>query len=85
MTPTRDEIIQALENPTPNPLAEAVADAVRRYASEFAAAVSENAGFAQTIRLTAPANETESVAFELFVQELKANMPATKIAIRGDS
>jgi hypothetical protein len=83
MTPAREEIIQALENPTPNPLAEAVGDAVRRYAAEFSAAVRDNAGFAQTIRLTAPTNETESFAFQLFVEELKANMPATKIAIRG--
>ena len=35
MFPTRDEILQALDDPNPNPLAEAVAAAISRYSDEF--------------------------------------------------
>jgi hypothetical protein len=82
MASTRAEIMQALENPTPNPLAEAVGDAVRRYGVEFAVAVRGNAGVAQIVRLTPPMNEIESVAFELLVQEVKATMPRATISTR---
>jgi hypothetical protein len=79
MSPTREEIIKALEDPAPNPLAEAVAEAISRYGTEFADGVTRNGGFAKAIRLTAPASEIESAAFDLFVQELKESAPGVKI------
>jgi hypothetical protein len=79
MSPTREEIIKALEDPAPNPLAEAVAAAIARYSAEFAEGVSRHGGFAKAIRLTAPAYEIERVAFDLFVQELKTNAPRVNI------
>jgi hypothetical protein len=79
MSPTRKEIIEALENPAPNPLAEAVAAAIARYSAEFAEGVTRNDGFARAIRLPAPACEIERVAFDLFVQELKESAPGVKI------
>jgi hypothetical protein len=74
MSPTREEIIKALEDPTPNPLAEAVAAAIARYTAEFAEGVTRNGGFAKTIRLTAPASEIERAAFDLFIRELKTTL-----------
>lgn len=79
MSPTREEIIHALESPDPNPIADAVADAITRYGEEFAAAVSAGKGFGGTIRLSEPISQTQAVAFELFVQQIKESMPQTKI------
>ena len=82
MSPTRDEILQALDDPNPNPLAGAVAAAISRYSNEFAATVNKNAGFSKMIRLTAPADEIEQAAFDIFVQQLNASLPETKIMTR---
>ena len=79
MSPTREEIIEALEDPSPNPLAEAVAAAMSRYGAEFAEGVARNGGFAKPIRVTAPGNEIERAAFDLFVRELKTSAPGVKI------
>ena len=79
MSPTREEVIAALEDPSPNPLAEAVAAAISRYSDEFAENVNRNGGWARPIRLTAPGNEIERAAFDLFVRELKTSAPAVTI------
>lgn len=79
MSPTREEIIAALEDPSPNPLAEAVAAAIARYSAEFAESVTRNGGFAKPVRLAAPANDIERAAFDLFVQELKTSAPGATI------
>jgi hypothetical protein len=63
-------------------LAEAVAAAISRYSDEFGATVNKNAGFSKTIQLTAPADEIEQAAFDLFVQQLNASLPETKIMTR---
>ena len=70
---------QTLESPSPNPLAEAVAAAIARYSDEFTEGVGRNGGFAKPIRLTAPGNEIECIAFDLFVRGLKASAPGVKI------
>jgi hypothetical protein len=79
MSPTREEIIKALQDPAPNPLAEAFAAAISRYSAEFAEGVARHGGFAKAIRLTAPASDIERAAFDLFVRELKESAPGVKI------
>jgi hypothetical protein len=82
MPPTRDKLLQALSDPNSNPLAKAVARALSRYSEEFAATVQQNGGISKTIQLTAPRDKIEQAAFDLFVQELNASLPETKITIR---
>jgi len=85
LPPSRAEILAALQDPKPNALAERVAVALDKCASAFARDAEQRGGF-ERITLPAPADEVESVALELFMQQLRAQLPPdAKITIRGDS
>ena len=48
-------------------------------AGTLSAAVAEAGGYGGTIHLSAPLNEIEAVAYDLFVQQVHDAMPGTKI------
>jgi hypothetical protein len=82
--PSRAEIIAALNDPNPNPLADSIADAIAKYSRAFADEATRRGGL-KHIRLPAPTTEVEAVAFELFVEQIKAEIPSASIKIKGDS
>ncbi len=80
MTPSRAEILAALQDPQPSPLASAVFDAITVYARAF-----DKEAHREIIRLPAPTGEVEAVALEIFLDEMRAHTPNAAITIKGDS
>jgi hypothetical protein len=84
LPPSRAEILAALQDPNPHPLADRVADALDALARSFSDEAARG-GSLEHIRLPAPTNEVEGVALELFMQQVREEMPHANITIRGDS
>jgi hypothetical protein len=82
--PTRAQILAALQDSAENPLAARVAGAVAAYGRAFEEEAHRRGGL-EFIRLPAPTDEVEAVALELFLDEIRAQMPSVRIKIKGDS
>ena len=82
--PIRTQIIAALQDPKANAIADRVAEAVTAYGRALEEEANRR-GSLDNIRLPAPTNEIESVALELFMDEIRTSMPGVAIKIKGDS
>jgi hypothetical protein len=76
--------LAALADPQQNDLASRVAAAMTAYSRAFEDAANRH-GSLENIRLPAPTDEIESVALEVFLGEIRAQMPDVPITIKGDS
>jgi hypothetical protein len=81
--PSRAEILAALQDKNYNPLASRVAEAMTAYrlAFEYEA---RRRGSLELIELLAPTDGVEAFALEIFLLEIRAQMPNTAIKIKGD-
>jgi hypothetical protein len=84
LPPSRAEILAALQDPQHNDIASRVAEAMTAYGRAFEDEANRR-GSLETIRLPAPTGEVEAVALEIFLGEIRAQMPDTVIKIKGDS
>ena len=83
LPPSRAEILAALQDPQHNVIASRVADAMAAYCRAFEDEANRR-GSLENIRLPAPTGEIEAVALEMFLGEIRAQMPDVSIKIKGD-
>jgi hypothetical protein len=84
LPPSRAEILAALQDQQHNDIASRVAEAMAAYGRAFEDDANRRDSL-ENIRLPAPTDEIEAVALEIFLGEIRAQMPDTVIKIKGDS
>jgi hypothetical protein len=80
-SPSRAEILDAVQHADFNPLACRVARALADYELAFSAEA-QRCGSFDYIRLSPPTDEIEAVALDLFLDEAQARLPRTEIKIK---
>jgi len=81
LPPTRQQLIDALEDPDPaNPLAIKIAAALDRLSHEFAAQAKSAGAFPKVFSVAMPSDEIQNFALELFTKQIAAE--GVQVAIR---